>query len=104
MLSFLGAVESIRKQYAPKVALALFVCGLIFVGIHMALWIHHIERMFKALQTNTSRFFAGGMEFRALTDMDDALARKTSLLYITGYTSFVCFIAGSVAALLYTSF
>jgi hypothetical protein len=44
-LSFIGAVESIRSQYAPRIALALFALGLILVGVYTAMRVHYVDRL-----------------------------------------------------------
>jgi hypothetical protein len=111
-LSFLGAVENIRSQWAPKVALSLFLIGLILIGVNTALWVHHIEGMYKSWlegmykswRKNTAAFFEHKIDWDTLNAGDDALAYKTTWLYVTGYSSFLCFIAGAGVGLVCSSF
>jgi hypothetical protein len=56
-LSFLGTVPAMRTQWAAKTALAFFVIGLILVGLHTAIWIHHSESLYKNFYRNVTKFY-----------------------------------------------
>ncbi len=103
-LSFLGAMQSIRSQWSLKVALGLFVSGVFLVGVNTAIWFHHIEGLFKNWRGSTRRFFQGDLNWDTLNAEDDRLAYRTTWLYVTGYLSFACFVAGAIIGLLFSAF
>jgi hypothetical protein len=87
-LSFLGAVESIRSQYAPKVALGLFVVGIIIVGVQMAIRVHHAEGLLSNFRHDVIAFYGEQIKWKTLTDEDLARSEKVAWIFITGYASF----------------
>jgi hypothetical protein len=104
-LSFLGAVESIRQQWAPKVALFLFILGVILLGVHSALWLHHVVNLDQCWRRDATRFLKDELDWDTLTSDDEARAKSRTLpLYIVGYLSFACFILGAVIGLCFTHF
>jgi hypothetical protein len=102
-LSFIGAVQGIRSQWAPKVALGLFAAGLILVGIHIAYWVHFIDFIFYHWRKDSARYTENQITWATLVNDDNNRAYKTTALYIIGYASFVCFIAGVLIGLLGTT-
>ena len=102
-MSFLGAVSGIRLQWAPKVALGLFVVGIIFVGIHMASRIHHVDVLLSQFRRDVIKFYDDHLEWNTLTDADAKRSEKVVWQYITGYASFGCFIAGTIVGLLFSA-
>ena len=73
-LSFIGAVESIRSQYAPRIALALFALGLILVGVYTAMRVHYVDRLFAHWRRGVGRFYRGEIDWDTLTREDDERA------------------------------
>jgi hypothetical protein len=65
-LTFLSAVTGIRIQWAPKAALVLFVIDIIFVGFHMAIRIHHVDRLLSAFQRDVIKFYDEQLEWKTL--------------------------------------
>jgi hypothetical protein len=55
-LSFLGTVSAMRTQWATKTALAFFVAGLILVGVHSAIWVHHSDSLYRNFYRDVTRF------------------------------------------------
>lgn len=104
MLSFLGAVPTMRTQWAPKMALASFVVGIIFVGIHLAYTVHLIDFIFGYWRRDAIRFAEGHISWQTLVTDDNNRAQRTMPLYITGYISFACFIGGSAIGLIGSAF
>lgn len=102
-LTFLGAVAGIRIQWAPKAALVLFVIGIIFVGCHMAIRIHHVDRLLSAFQRDVIKFYDEQLEWKTLTDDDAKRSEKVLWQYISGYASFGCFIAGATIGLFFSA-
>jgi hypothetical protein len=102
-LSFLGAVSGIRLQWAPKAALILFVVGIIFVGIHMAIRIHHVDLLLSRFRHDVIKFYDDHLEWSTLTDADAKRSEKVLWQYLSGYASFGCFIAGTIVGLLFST-
>lgn len=103
-LSFLGAVNAIRTQWAPKVALTFFVLGLILVGVHTAIWVHYSESLYSNFRRDVTQFYQNQITFEAMAADDFKRSQKTKWLYIVGYLTFGCFIAGAAIGLLCSSF
>jgi hypothetical protein len=90
-LSFLGAVEPLRQQWAPKAALFLFILGVILVGTYTAFWVHHVEHLGWYWRRDSNRFFEGQITWQTLNGDDDERAYgKTTRFYVVGYLSFGC--------------
>jgi hypothetical protein len=104
-LSFLGAVQTIRSQWAPQLALFFFILGIILVGVHTAVWVHHVEHMYKHWRIDSTRFLANQLSWDVLNADDDTRSeRQVWLLYTLGYLSFACFVLGAFIGLVFTHF
>lgn len=96
VLSFLGASESIREQYSPKVSLALFILGIITTGVLRAQIMHRIESIYEKWRTNVKDYLNDKITWEELTQQDDKASYNSTKEYIFGYLSFACFIVGSL--------
>ena len=104
-LSFLGAVKDIRSQWPPKIALALFIIGIILVGIFSSMWVHHIEHLYMSWRKDATRFIEGHVDWKTLTQDDETRSfAKITRFYVAGYLSFFCFVAGAAIGLCLTHF
>lgn len=74
------------------------------MGVHAALWVHHIEGLYMNWRTNTTRFFRDEIDWKMLNAEDDERSYSVKRLYVAGYASFGCFIAGATVGLLFSSF
>jgi hypothetical protein len=104
-LSFLGAVKEMRLQWAPQMALFLFILGVILVGVHAAIWVHRIENLYRHWRTDATRFITDQLTWQVLTDDDDERSYSGIWkFYAVGYLSFACFIFGAIIGLCFTHF
>lgn len=94
-LSFLGAAGLING--GAKLALLLFVLGLVFTGIAIAKTFHHMSSLLKAYKQGVEDFQSDKITWIVLVDSDKVRAVATWLDYVIPYSSFFCFIAGSAA-------
>ncbi len=78
-----------------KLALFLFVVGLIFAGITIAKTFHHMSSLLKKYIQSVEDFYSEKITWTALSDADKERAVTDCFDYIIPYLSFFCFIAGS---------
>jgi hypothetical protein len=102
-LSFLGAVESIRSQCASKVALGLFVVGVIMVGVHMVIRIRQIEGLLSSFRRDVTAFYGEQIEWKTLTDEDLARSENVAWIFRTGYVPSVALSPGAIVGLLFSA-
>lgn len=93
-LSFLGAAKELTTS-GTKVALFLFVLGLVFAGLTIAKTFHHMSRLLKKYKQGVEDFYSDKITWTVLTEGDKERAVTDCFDYITPYASFFCFIAGS---------
>jgi hypothetical protein len=94
-LGFLGAAELINS--GAKLALLLFVLGIVFTGIAIAKTFHHMSGLLKAYKKGVEDFQSDKITWAALTEGDQVRAVASWIDYAIPYLSFFCFIAGSAA-------
>jgi len=98
-------VESLRPQLAPKIALCFFVLGVILVGAYNALFFHHADNLTIRWHSDVGRFYGGKIGWDTLENDDrERSSRGIVWLYVVGYLSFGCFIAGAAVGLLWARF
>lgn len=95
-LSFLGAARELTGA-GTKVALFLYVLGLVFAGIATAKTFHHMSGLLKKYKQSVEDFYADKITWVALAEGDKERAVASWLDYTVPYLSFFCFIAGSAA-------
>lgn len=95
-LSFLGAAKELTGV-GTKVALFLFVLGLVFAGISTAKTFHHMSGLLKQYKQGVDDFYTDKITWVALAEADKKRAVATWLDYAIPYLSFFCFIVGSGA-------
>jgi hypothetical protein len=93
-LSFLGAAKELTGS-GTKVALLLFVLGLIFAGITIAKTFHHMSGLLEKYKQGVEDFYSDKITWTALTKADKERAIADCFDYIIPYASFLCFIVGS---------
>lgn len=98
-LSFIGAMAHIRHAAWPRVALMLFVAGVVLVGVYHALRYHRTERLFRAWRQDTEKYNSDGLYWNDLLDRDEVRSKKlTWPLVLLAYASFGCFLIGLLIA------
>jgi hypothetical protein len=96
-LAFIGSIGKDAIGLGAKVALALFVCGVILSGVSRAKQFHHMSSLFSNWKRLVSEYFAGKKTWEEINREDDDRARDDFLDYAFPYASFLCFILGSGA-------
>lgn len=96
-LSFLGASPTAINMIGAKISLALFVIGVFLVGVSTAKTFHHMSRLFKRWKADVDHYYADKITWEYLQDEDKKRAVANFWDYAIPYTSFTCFIAGSVS-------
>lgn len=92
-LSFLGAAKELTG-FGTKVALFLFVIGIVFAGIAIAKTFHHMSGLLKNFKQDVDDFYADKIAWIALIEADKKRAVAGFLDYAIPYLSFFCFIIG----------
>lgn len=95
-LSFLGAAKELT-DVGTKIALFLFVLGIVFAGVSTARIFHHMSDLLKKYKQGAEDFYADKITWVALSDADKERAVAGWLDYMIPYLSFFCFIMGSGA-------
>lgn len=93
-LSFLGAAKELTG-FGTKIALFLFVLGIVFAGISTAKTFHHMSGLLKKYKQDAEDFYADKIAWVTLSDADKKRAVSGWLDYTIPYLSFLCFIMGS---------
>jgi hypothetical protein len=97
VLAYLGAVASNpTDQLMPKISLALFFLGIIFVGIYHACLVHVYSGIFKKYQASVKRYFAERLEWEAFFNEITSQVKPSVIPYVLAYLSFGCFVLGSL--------
>ncbi len=96
-LSFLGASPEAINTVGAKISLFLFVFGVILVGVSTAKTFHHMSCLFKAWKIDVDHYYSDKITWEHLQEEERERAVADFLDYAIPYTSFGCFIAGSVA-------
>ena len=93
-LSFLGA-SSVAFELKPlRIALVLFILGVVLVGISNAKQYHHMSSLFSAWKRETDRYFNSEMTWADLNRSDTERAVTDFWDYVFPYCAFACFLAG----------
>lgn len=96
-LAFIGTIGKNSIGLGAKIALALFVVGVIFSGISRAKQFHHMSGLFSNWKRLVSEYFSGEKTWEEINREDDEKAVDDFLDYAFPYASFGCFILGSCA-------
>lgn len=96
-LSFLGASHQALGLTGAKLALLLFVVGIVLVGVTTAKAYHRIWGLFRAWKKDSEHFYEDRITWEYLHTEDHMRARDNFWDYFFPYTSFACFIGGCLA-------
>lgn len=96
-LSFLGASPAAINMVGAKISLFLFVFGVFLVGVSTAKTFRHMSRLFKAWKVDVDHYYSDQVTWEYLQEEDKKRAVEGFWDYAIPYTSFGCFIAGSVS-------
>jgi hypothetical protein len=94
ILTFLGT-DNATNIPAAKIALVLFVLGVVLLGAAIARQYHHMEGLFKGYKHDAQEYFRGELEFSNVHERDRERYEPTRLLdYVLPYACFGCFVVG----------
>lgn len=96
-LSFLGASPLAINLIGAKIALFLFVFWGFLVGISTAKTYHHMSYLFEAWRADVNHYYTDKVTWEHLQEEDKKRAVVGFWDYAIPYTSFGCFIAGSIS-------
>lgn len=96
-LSFLGAAPSAIGMTGAKIALSLFVLGVVLVGVATAKTFHHMSSIFEKWKADVENYYADSITWAHLQNEDRKRAVTDWWDYAIPYASFGCFIIGCVA-------
>ena len=91
-LSFLGASGGGMNLTGAKLSLALFIVGIILVGVSTAKTFHHMSRLLKAWKNDVDHYYMDNITWEHLQTEDKKRAVEDFWDYAMPYTSFGCFI------------
>jgi len=94
VLTYLGAISQQPANIGFKAALALFFMGIILVGIYRFFITETYGALFWEYKENVEKYFKESLEWE---DFQKAIeVKKNNIPRIFIYSSFVCFILGSI--------
>lgn len=93
-LSFLGASQVAINSMGVKIALFLFLAGILLVGITTAKTFHDMSSLFKNWKSDVDMYYEDKITWEHLQNEDQRRAVPDSWDYVLPYTSFGFFIAG----------
>ncbi len=97
ILAFLGAIAEKPVEIGMlKYSLALFFVGVILVGIYRAYLVHVYMDIFKQYQFSVKNYFGERKDWDDFYSEVESQVKPNKIPHILGYSSFVCFIGGSL--------
>ena len=96
-LSFLGGAPGAIGMVGAKIALSLFVVGVVLVGASTAKTYHHMSNIFGKWKAEVDNYYADSITWGHLQNEDRKRAVTDWWDYAIPYASFGCFIMGCVA-------
>lgn len=96
-LSFLGAYDKALNLMGTRIALFLFVLGIILAGVSIARTYHHMSKLLEQYKLSVEHFFNDKLSWSRLVDEDKKRAKLSRWNYMIPYGSFACFVGGSIA-------
>lgn len=93
-LSFLGASKVAINSMGAKIALFLFLAGILLVGISTAKTFHHMSGLFKNWKSDVDKYYEDKITWEHLQNEDKRRAVPGFWDYALPYMSFAFFIVG----------
>lgn len=99
-LGFLGASPAAINMLGAKISLFLFVLGVFLVGVSTAKTFHHMSSLFKAYKEDVEHYYSDKITWAHLHEQDKNRTVEDFWDYAIPYSSFGCFIGGSISGAL----
>ena len=96
-MGFLGASPTAINMLGAKISLFLFVLGIFLVGISTAKTFHHMSSLFKAWKQDVDHYYSDKITWEHMQEQDKNRAVEDYWDYVIPYSSFGCFIGGSIS-------
>lgn len=96
-LSFLGAAPGAIGMFGAKLALLLFLVGVVLVGAGTAKTYHHMSNLFDRWKTEVDNYYTDKITWEHLQSEDRKRAAPDCWDYAIPYFSFACFIGGCIS-------
>jgi len=96
-LSFLGASDAALSLSAAKIALLLFIIGVLLVGVSTAKSFHYMSNLFESYIKGVNDYFSDKKSWDELYNEDVERSINDIWSYIFPYASFSCFIFGCIS-------
>jgi hypothetical protein len=96
-LSFLGASQVAVQMIWTKVALFLFILGIVLVGTTTAKQFHHMSKLFASWRSDVDSYYGDRITWEHLQQQDKKRAVPDFWDYLLPYGSFISFICGCIA-------
>lgn len=95
MLAFIGSNESVAAQRWPYFTLAVFVVGLVLVGVAHALLAHKVQGLTNEWIASTGLYWRNELSWSDVIVRDEkAVKRLRALPWVLGWSSLGCFLVG----------
>ena len=94
-MSFIGA-SKVRVQMGTKLALSLFLAGIIIVGILIAKTYHHMAGLFRNWKMDSDKYLKDKISWDELIEADKNRSQDSKADIFLAYLGGACFIAGVI--------
>jgi hypothetical protein len=100
ILTFLGTSQQVRALLWPKVMLAAFMLGVVFVGLYQAVRYHRIAHIYKCWRKGVSHYYSDNTGWREMISDDEGRSTAWLTFQISlAYIAFACFLLGVAVGL-----
>lgn len=99
MLAFIGAKKELASQSWPYIVLAVFVVGLVLVGVAHAVMVHKVQALITNWNNNIVRYWNNEIGWMYHLEQDQAVVKRLAWLpWALGWASLGLFVLGVVLA------
>lgn len=100
LLTFMGSNPTVRDATAPRISLALFVLGIICVGVLSAFDYHSRAFAARAWHHGTRQFYRNEVDYDAMVDdFNRQIFAREAWPVVFAYVAFGCFVLGCLISI-----
>ena len=100
LLAFMGASSSVRSMVGAKLALLFFICGLVAVGIVLAIGFLRMAHFNKSLKEDCDKYVANEIDWEELLENDAKRLRPSKSGSLFAWGAFIFFNLGVIIGLI----
>lgn len=94
-LSFMGTAAELRRMAGPRLALCLFLAGLVMCGITLAMRAVSVSNTYVRFLSDAAKFRRNDISWEELVTRSSPTERRT-MLFVLAALTFSCLIGGAI--------